>query len=110
LTAQGHPRAIFRRAIERGNLLIAETTAREIGRVSLVEALELAALIALKDARRRGRACTRWLQRYLEARPHASIEEAALAASALGALGGRCTTGRCPPLWTWPKGRLAHAA
>jgi hypothetical protein len=35
LTAQGHPRATFLRAIERGNLLVAETTAREIGRLAL---------------------------------------------------------------------------
>ena len=42
MTAPGHPRAIFRRAIERGNLLVAETTAREIGRVTLVELLILA--------------------------------------------------------------------
>jgi hypothetical protein len=29
LTAQGHPRAIYQRAIERDNLLVAETTLRE---------------------------------------------------------------------------------
>jgi hypothetical protein len=34
LTAQGHPRAIFRRAIERGNLIAAEMTARELGRIA----------------------------------------------------------------------------
>ncbi|HZV27152.1 MAG TPA: hypothetical protein VFG00_12780 [Acidothermaceae bacterium] len=48
-----------RRAIERGNLLIAETTAREIGRLSLMEALELTALIAVKDTRRHGRVSAR---------------------------------------------------
>jgi hypothetical protein len=32
LTAQGHPRAVFTRAIERGNLLVAEPTAREMGK------------------------------------------------------------------------------
>jgi len=31
LTAQGHPRTRFKRAIERGNVLVAEATAREIG-------------------------------------------------------------------------------
>jgi hypothetical protein len=51
---------IFGRAIERGNLVIAETTAREIGNISLVEALELTALIARKDPRRHGRAATHW--------------------------------------------------
>jgi hypothetical protein len=39
VTAQGHPRVIFKRAIERGNVVIAEATARELGRISLEEAL-----------------------------------------------------------------------
>jgi hypothetical protein len=88
MTAQGHPRAIFNRAIERGNLLVAETTAREIGRVSLVESLALTALIAQKDPGRRSRAAARWLLRYLEANDQAGIEEAAMVATALAALGG----------------------
>jgi hypothetical protein len=52
LTAQGHPRATFNRAIERGNLLIAETVLRELGRPTLGELLELTILIAFKDPRR----------------------------------------------------------
>ena len=32
--SQGHPRTIFRRTLERGNLVLAEVTAREIGRVT----------------------------------------------------------------------------
>jgi hypothetical protein len=39
LTAQGHPRAIFSRAIEKGNLVIAEATAREMTNLTLEEAL-----------------------------------------------------------------------
>jgi hypothetical protein len=66
LTAAGHPRAIFKRAIERGNLPVAEVTAREMGKVTLEEALELTALIAFKDPRRHGRAGARWMRRYLE--------------------------------------------
>ena len=88
MTAQGHPRAIFHRAIERGNLLVAETTLRELGRPSLVELLELTALIAQKDPRRHGRVATRWLQRYLEVRGDATIDEAILVAAALQELGG----------------------
>jgi hypothetical protein len=88
LTAQGHPRAIFNRAIERGNLLVAETTLRALGRPSLAELLELTALIALKDPRRHGRVATRWLQRYLELRGDATVDEAILAAAALQQLGG----------------------
>ena len=88
MTAQGHPRAVFRRAIERGNLLVAEATAREIGRLGLAEALDLTALIAVKDPRRRSRVSARWLFRYLQECDTTTIEEAAHAAAALAALGG----------------------
>jgi hypothetical protein len=67
-TSQGHPRTIFRRALEHGNLLVAEATAREIGHVSLAEALELTALIAEKEPSRHGRFAVRWLMRYLQER------------------------------------------
>jgi len=46
MTAQGHPRTAFRRAIERGNLVVAEIEAREVGQLDLGEALELTALVA----------------------------------------------------------------
>ena len=50
MTAKGHPRAIFERAIERGNLAVAETVLRsEIPRPTLVDLLELTALIAQTD-------------------------------------------------------------
>jgi hypothetical protein len=39
LTSQGHPRTAFRRALEHGNLLLAEATARDIGHVDQREAL-----------------------------------------------------------------------
>ena len=87
LTAEGHPRTVFRRAIERGNLMSAETAAREMGVISLLEALELTALVALRDRARASRFATRWLHRLLEERSP-TIDEAALAASALAALGG----------------------
>jgi hypothetical protein len=45
VTAQGHPQSIFERAVERGNLVTAEATAREIG-LSLEEALQLVLLYA----------------------------------------------------------------
>jgi hypothetical protein len=40
VTAQGHPRTGFRRAIERGNYLVAVTTAREVGQLDFAEALD----------------------------------------------------------------------
>jgi hypothetical protein len=45
MTAQGHARTRFRRAIERRNLLGAEASAREMGAVTLGEALDLVCLL-----------------------------------------------------------------
>jgi hypothetical protein len=87
MTAAGHPRAIFERAIERRNLVVAEAMVREIGRVSLEEALELTALIALEQPHRHERAALRWLRLYLdEHRP--SLEELAWRVTCLKQLGG----------------------
>jgi hypothetical protein len=89
-TSQGHPHTIFRPTLEHKNLLVAEATAKEIGRVSLEEALELTVLIAQMDPRRHPRVAGRWLLRFLEERSEATIEEAAMAASCLAALGSDC--------------------
>jgi hypothetical protein len=51
VTAQGHPRAIFKWAIEHGNVTVAEMTARELGRITLGESLELTALVAREVGR-----------------------------------------------------------
>jgi hypothetical protein len=59
MTAQGHPRAIFKRAVERGNLVIAEATAREIGRLTLEEAHAHGAGAALATFRDRARSPNR---------------------------------------------------
>jgi hypothetical protein len=60
---------------------------REIGHVSLVEALDLTALIARKAPRRHPRVAARWLLRYLEEHQTATIEEAGMVAACLAALG-----------------------
>lgn len=88
MTAQGHPRAIFNRAIESGNLMVAETTLRELGRPTLAELLELTILIAERDPKRHARVSARWLLRYLEVGEQATIDDAALVTSCLVALGG----------------------
>jgi hypothetical protein len=58
-TSQGHPYAIFRRALERENLPAAEAAARELPWVGLLDALELTALIARKEPRRHSRVAAR---------------------------------------------------
>jgi hypothetical protein len=65
VTAQGHPRAIFSKAIERGNLVVAEASAREVGRLTLEEALRLLFLYAEKDPVKYDRAALRWLGRWV---------------------------------------------
>ena len=87
MTSQGHPRTVFRRALEHGNLLLAEATAREVGRLDLDEALELTALIAARDRERGRRYALRWLARWLE-EANGTIEDAVMVAGGLAALGG----------------------
>jgi len=67
-TSQGRPYSIFRRALQHGNLLVAEATAKELPPLNLTDALELTILIARKDPRRHPRVAARWLLRYLEER------------------------------------------
>jgi hypothetical protein len=62
--------------------------AKDLPQLDLLDALELTVLVARKDPRRHQRVASCWLLRYLEEDPHATIEEAALAASSLIALMG----------------------
>jgi hypothetical protein len=90
MTAQGQPRVIFHRAIERGNLVVAEATLRaEIPHPTLVDLLDLTALIAFKAPERYTRVAARWLLRYLQAVEDATIHDAAFISACLQALGGR---------------------
>ena len=88
MTAYGHPRATYQRAIERGNLLVAEATLRELGRPTLVELLELTGLIALKDRRRYERVAARRLFRYLQEADGATLADTQAVTVGLSALGG----------------------
>jgi hypothetical protein len=61
LGEHGHARAAFRRAIERGKIVVAEIEALEVGQLDLGEALELTAFVALRDRERGRRFAVRWL-------------------------------------------------
>lgn len=68
--------------------MAAVAAAHELPQLSLLDALDLTMLVARKDPARHPRVAARWLQRFLEEHPEATIEEAALAASCLAALPG----------------------
>jgi hypothetical protein len=70
------------------HIVMAEATARELGRISLEEAFALTALVAEKEPERRSRFAVRWLRRRLEEDQSLTIAEATMAASCLSALGG----------------------
>jgi hypothetical protein len=61
-------------------------TAREIGRVTIAEALELTALVAGKQPHRYGRFAARWLCLYLEEHEKATLEDVARLVSNLRSL------------------------
>jgi hypothetical protein len=61
-------------------------TAREIGRVTIAEPLELTALVARKQHHRYGRFAARWLCLYLEEHEKATLEDVALLVSNLRSL------------------------
>ena len=83
MTAQGHPRARFRRAIEGRWVFHAELAAREAGNLTLAEALELVCLYAQAEPAKFERAALRWHARFVtESAPsllRAQISLAALA-------------------------------
>ena len=64
-------------------------TAREIGRVTIAEALELTALVARKQPDRYGRFAARWLCLWLEEHETATLEHVELLVSNLRSLATR---------------------
>jgi hypothetical protein len=86
VTAQGHARTRFRRAIERKNLVGAEIALREMGEVDLLEALDYVALLAELRPAEAPRAAVRWHGRLETEAPFVTLSDSALALAALLAL------------------------
>ena len=63
MTSQGTAHGRFQRAINRRHVQAAEMAAREMGGLSLADALSLCELLANADPARYERAALRWLQR-----------------------------------------------
>ena len=85
---------------------MALAAARDLPQLSLPDALELTILVA-RNAGRHPRVAARWLLRYLEEDPHATIVEAVLAGSSLAALARSATRRRRRRCGGCPKERLA---
>jgi hypothetical protein len=85
MTSQGTAHGRFSRCIANRNLRGAEMAARELGQLSLEDALQLCVLYAATNGARYERAAVPWLERLLaERRP--SLEEVGLAVAALSEL------------------------
>jgi hypothetical protein len=85
MTSQGSAHGRFQRAIHQRNVQNAEMAAREMGSLSLADALTLCELLAATDPKRYERAALRWLQRFIDERLP-PLAEVAVAASALAEL------------------------
>jgi hypothetical protein len=79
MTSQGTAHGRFARAIRSRNLLNAEIAAREIGGLSLANALAFCLLLADADPPRFDRAIARWVGRFILEAPGITAHEAALA-------------------------------
>jgi predicted AAA+ superfamily ATPase len=88
MTSQGTAHARFTRAIKRGHLLAAETAARELGSLSLSDALSLCLLYERKDDEKFERAAKRWVRR-VQIDYSLRHQEVELLRAAMGALTSR---------------------
>jgi hypothetical protein len=87
MTSQGSADGRFTRAIQRRHLHAAEIAARELGGLSLSDALDLTILMRDVETWRYERAAVRWLERFIEERTP-TLAELALASAALAEVGG----------------------
>lgn len=89
MPAEGSPLTRYRRAIETRSVLLAELSAREMGFVTLPDALALAALYASEGSPKFDKAAVRWLARYALERDAVRLADLQMAVTALAALPDR---------------------
>ena len=88
VTSQGHPYAIFQRALERRNLIAAWTAASELQVVSLPDALALCLLVRDREPTRFSRFALRWHARFCAETLGVGLEDGRLVLDLLAAVGG----------------------
>src|SRR5207248_936103 len=89
VTSQGHPYAVFRRALERRHVAAAWAAAAGLPQLTLADALALCLLVRDYEPHRYGRLAVRWLARFCDEQPGVELEEAALVAAHLVAFRAR---------------------
>jgi hypothetical protein len=89
----GSPYARFRRALTTGNLHLVDAAARELGRLTLPDALEICLLMAFERDRRFRRAAARWVARAVLERPGLTLDDLLALARALAAVGESAADG-----------------
>jgi hypothetical protein len=86
MTSQGSAHGRFTRAIKTRNLWAAETAMRELGNVSLTDALDYLELLASHRPDRFDRAAIRWHGRFQTETALLTLAESQLALAALGSM------------------------
>jgi len=86
MTAEGRPYARFRRALAVRNVMQAETAAREMRGLPLLDAVDLCSLMAVEAPDRYGRAALRLFRRLVQEREALTLDDAELAIACLRAL------------------------
>jgi hypothetical protein len=87
VTSQGHPYAIFRRALERRNLPSAWAAATDLQVVSLADALALCLLVRDREPAKFTRFALRWHARFCAETPAVDLETGRLVLDLLTAIG-----------------------
>jgi hypothetical protein len=101
---------IFRRSIEVGNVVAAELAARQMRGLSLSDALDFRALVALRNRDRSRRIAARWLRRWLDEMAGVTIDEGVMVAGCLAALGGIARLREKRPPFIARSGKLTRCA
>jgi hypothetical protein len=82
------PHTRLRRALDRGNLSLAELTARECERLNLEDSLRLCLLMQRERDQRFERTAVKWLGRFLAERPGMGLDLARQALEGLANMAG----------------------
>ena len=85
-TVEGSPRDVFVEALQRGDVIAANRAVREMGGLTLGDALALCVVLAERDAARYRLAAPRRLSRFVDECGDVSVEEVLIVQAALGAL------------------------